>query len=168
MPTTTIHLLSELENYKIGSLMFPSDYHDSTNYYEIKDIKKKYGFHKRSKVYILTKTFEDDVDYINAPANKENKQRVPTCCPEECEGAEPVDMSMFSNGNTCRQMYHSWYPYGDVMIFGETEEQKKSRVDTQEYEKRCKDIRKELMNKMKTFDEKQLAMVMEKIEEIQG
>ena len=101
--TTTIKNISEITNYSTGTIMFPSDYHDSSSYYDLKVIKKKYGFHKRSKVHILVKTFEDDGGH---------------------------------------------YPYGDVMIFGETTDEFEERQQKLKEEKRMKSVRKEFMDKM--------------------
>jgi hypothetical protein len=156
-PTTTIKNIKEITNYSIGTLMFPSDYHDSSSYYDLKQIKKKYGFHNRSKVYILTKVFDDDVDYINAKINKENKQKYATFCHEECEEARPSGMS----GN-----WESDYPYGDVMIFGETTEEFEERKKQEEEIKRCKKVRKELMDKLKNLNEVKLSMMIDKIEDM--
>ena len=166
-PTTTIKNIAEITDYSVGTLMFPSDYHDSTHYYDEKALKRKYGFHPRSKVYLLTKTYDDQVDYINAKANKDNKQRYATMCPEECEGARPVDMSMFANGNTCSQAYESDYPYGDVLIFGETHDEFTQRVDKQKEEKRMKKVRKEFLQKIKNCDEKMLCMLIDRLEELE-
>ena len=136
--TTTIKNISEITNYSTGTIMFPSDYHDSSSYYDLKVIKKKYGFHKRSKVHILVKTFEDDMDYINAKANKDNKQEYSTCCHQENEDS-------FDGG--FNGMWCSYYPYGDVMIFGETTDEFEERQQKLKEEKRMKSVRKEFMDK---------------------
>ena len=157
MPTTTIKPLTEYNNYSVGTLMFPSDYHDSAHYYDLPAIRQKYNFHSRSKVHILTKVFQCDTDYINAPANTDNKQRYSTCCPEECEGA--------FESSTMPGYFSSWYPYGDVMIFGETLEELTQRKKDKEYQRRCNSIRKEIIKKIKEdTDEKRLAMIMNLIE----
>jgi len=157
-PTTTIKSINEVKNYRTGSLMFPSDYHDGANYYDLKEIKKKYGFHNRSKVYILHKVFDDDEEYINAKQNKENKFKCGVFCKAECEGARE---------------HYRWegqhvtdYPYGDVMIFGETKEQMEERKKQNKEIERCKKVRKELMDKLKSLDELKLCMIVDKIEDM--
>jgi len=167
MPTTTIKNIGEITNYKTGTLMFPSDYHDSSSYYDLKVIKKKYGFHSRSRVYILTKTFEDDVEYINAPINKDNRQRVETFCHPECQEARPSDFMGTSFGSF-GGMWVSHYPYGDVIIFGETIEEHDNRMDKQREEKRMKKVRSEFMKKIKNCDEKMLCMLIDRLEELEG
>ncbi len=158
--TTTIQHFCDHPSHDMGKWV------DATRFYDLKTIKKKYDFHTRSSVAVLTKRFHDDVDYINAPANKDNKQKVPTCCPQECEGAEPVDMSMFANGDTCNPIYQSWYPYGDVIIKGETKEQYEEKQAKKREIERCKKVRKELITKLKGLDELHLCMIIDKIEDM--
>ena len=155
-PTTTIKNINELTDYRTGTLMFPSDYHDGANYYDLKEIKKKYGFHNRSKVAILHKVFDDDVEYINAKQNKENKFKCGVFCKAECEGARESDWGASVSD----------YPYGDVMIFGETKEQYEERKKQEEEIKRCKKVRKELMDKLKGLDEKKLCVIVDKLEDM--
>jgi len=161
MPTTTIKNIGEITNYKTGTIMFPSDYHDASSYYDMSVIKKKYGFHSRSKVKILTKTFDTNEEYINAPINKDNKQRVETFCHPECQEATPSDF--MGSG-----MWVSYYPYGDVIIFGEMEEEYTNRIDKQKEEKRMKKVRSEFMKKIKNCDEKMLCMLIDRLEELEG
>jgi len=169
MPMTTINPLTEYEKYNVGTLMFPRDFHDSSHYYDLPAIRKKYGFHSRSQVHILTQVFEDDIDYINAPANKENRQKHSTTCHEENECSIKSDMSMFCNASSSKQLYESYYPYGDVMIFGETSEELTQRKKDKEYQTRCNSIRKEINKKIKEeTDEKRLAMIMNLIENFEN
>ena len=158
--TTTIQHFCDHPNHDMG------EWYDATRFYDVKTIKKKYGFHTRSPVAVLIKRFYDDGDYVDAPQNKDNKQKVPTCCPMFCEGAEPMDMSMFANGNEVSQIYQSWYPYGDVIIKGETPEQYEAKQQKKKEIERCKKVRKELITKLKDLNELQLSMVIDKIEDM--
>jgi hypothetical protein len=160
MTSTTIQYFCENPNHNMG------EYYDATRFYDVKTLKKKYGFHTRSPIAVLIKRFDDDIDYVNAPQNKDNKQKVPTCCPEGCEGAEPMDMSMFANGNEVSQIYQSWYPYGDVIIKGETHEQYETKQQRKKEIERCKIVRKELITKLKGLNEVKLCMLIDKIEDM--
>jgi hypothetical protein len=159
MSSTTIQTFSEHPNHNMGEWV------DSTRFYNLKTLKKKYGFHTRSPVAVLTTRYFNDSDYVSATINVDNKQKVPTCCPAGCERAEIMDMSMFVNGDTCSPIYQSWYPYGDVIIKGETIEQYEEKQKKKKYMERCNAIKKELIKKIKEdTDEKRLAMIMNLIE----
>jgi len=161
MTTTTIKSINEIRNYSTGTLMFPSDYHDGSRYYDIKAIKKKYGFHTRSKIAILHKVFKDDEEYKNAKQNKDNKYEYPVSCLKGCEGA------MFTALRPTVGYYETDYPYGDVMIFGETEDELIERKNKMDEEKRMKQVRKEFIDKIKKCDEKMMCMLIDRLEELE-
>jgi hypothetical protein len=164
MPTTTIKSINEIRNYSTGTLMFPSDYHDGARYYDIKAIKKKYGFHSRSKIAILHKVFTDDDEYRNAKQNKDNKYKDGVCCLEECEGAYGTWFHAYPSH---QYQYVSDYPYGDVLIFGETKDELIERQNKMNEEKRMKKVRKEFMKKLENCDEKMICMLIDRLEELE-
>lgn len=146
MTSTTIHNLNEIHNYSIGTPMFPSDYYDASRHFDLPALRRKYGFHSRSKVYVLTECFENKEDYLKAHQNKDNIQSEWTFCNPENIGAERGIMMG-------KIVWSSNYPYGNVKIFGETEEQRDSRITKKKRAEKMKRMKTELTRKVKNCDD---------------
>ena len=165
--TTTIKNISEYKNYEKyikGNVSeddmdaTPYKYNEKTDVFDIKNIRIKYDFHPRSKIIILVELFFQNKK--NPRLNKDNKftDNILLQCPEDFEGAE--------RSQTYPWMFGVRYPVGDVIIFGETKKELEERKKQEEENKRCKKVRKELMDKLKNLNEVKLCMVVDKIEDM--
>ena len=164
--TTTIKNISEYKNYEkdIKGNVSEDDmeanpyiYADKTEIFDLKNIRIKYNFHSRSKVFIIIQLYKANV---RPPLNKDNmfKDDLMLQCPKDFEGAERSECYPW--------IYGVRYPFGNVLIFGETKEELEERKKKEEENKRCKKVRKELMDKLKNLDELKLCMVVDKIEDV--
>ena len=112
---TIVKDMSERDEYFAGSLCFPSNWHDSTRYYDTTKLRKKYNFKPRSKVEVLVEVFDSDKDMFEAEVNYDNAQKTWTCAHEFDEGAE---FRVYNFGDKKMGFWERNYPKGRVMIFG--------------------------------------------------
>lgn len=167
--TTTIKNISEYKNYKdyICGMSeddmdaTPYEYMDKTELFDLKKIRIKYNFHPRSKVMVITQLWDgkDRANNIPPPLNKDNMFYDTLCqCPKDVEGAVPTYLPW---------IYGVPYPFGNVVIFGETKDELIERQNKMNEEKRMKKVRKEFMKKLEKCDEKMMCMLIDRLEELE-
>ena len=132
-PGGTSHLdepHSDTKFFKIGNYRFV-----------LKDIKERFGFHKKSQIEIYCETFVDGGydELPNIPVNTECKFKEPLTCFK--------DQQMAFNDD--QWGWRSWYPIGDIHIYGDTPEQYDERMKKKTEIKELKQIRKELIDNIK-------------------
>jgi len=134
---------------------------DIAEMFDLKKIRIKYNFHPRSKVIIITELlWKTDQGTKYPPLNKDNIYNDYIYeVSKDFEGAV--------QSKAIPWLYGVEYPFGNVVIFGETKDELIERQNKMNEEKRMKQVRKEFIDKIKKCDEKMMCMLIDRLEELE-